>query len=305
MEGGKPGNVGKHGKGGKPRFQQPKVKVDDLSDQGWFEVQRFPHTITMIREPHHSEDVKSYLIEGERDVAVIDAGLGVADFAALVADLSSLHPRLLQTHAHWDHIGASHRFDDVLVHPSEAAALRSGVTPGRFHDVFWRDSFDHSQVPAGFDTSSGMPGVDPTGPLEDGDRIELGGRELEVLHTPGHSPGGVSFLDRQGRALFCGDLLYLGRMYVFFANSDPAAFRESLRRVTDLISEMDAIYPSHGSSPLSPEDVLTIRAAYEEVWDGRPFDRTGSLYGYPIATYDFGGFSFLLPPDGPHGITKG
>ncbi len=39
----------------------------------WYEVQHFPHGITMIREPHQSEDVKSYLVEGERDVAIIDA----------------------------------------------------------------------------------------------------------------------------------------------------------------------------------------------------------------------------------------
>ncbi|MBW3632987.1 MAG: MBL fold metallo-hydrolase, partial [Chloroflexi bacterium] len=181
----------------------------------WFDVRWFPHAITMIREPHHSEDVKSYLVEGVRDVAVIDSGLGVDDFAALVARLSGRHPRLVQTHAHWDHIGASHRFVDVHVHPSEADALRQGITPERYNEVFWRDAFDHTQVPAKFDTCSGVPGIEPSGLLEDGNRIDLGGRELEVIHTPGHSPGGVSFLDRRARALFCGDLLYLGQMCLF------------------------------------------------------------------------------------------
>ena len=273
------------------------------TESDWFDVRRFPHAITMIREPHHSEDVKSYLVEGDRDVAVIDSGLGVDDFAALVARLSGRDPRLLQTHAHWDHIGASHRFVDVRVHPSEADALRHGVTPERYNEVFWRDAFDQTQVPAGFDTSSGLPGIEPSGLLEDGDRIDLGGRELEVIHTPGHSPGGVSFLDRQGRALFCGDLLYLGPMYVFLANSDPAAFRESLRSVASLARNLDAVYPSHGPAPINPGDVLNIRDAFEEVWNGRAPDQDGSLYGYPVAVYDFGRFSFLLPPEEPHGST--
>ena len=223
-----------------------------VTERDWFDVRRFPHAITMIREPHHSEDVKSYLVEGDRDVAVIDSGLGVDDFAALVASLSGRHPRLLQTHAHWDQIGASHRFVDVLVHPSETDALRQGISPERYNEVFWRDAFDHTQVPAEFDTSSGLPGNEPSGLLEDGDRIDLGERELEVVHTPGHSPGGISFLDRRARALFCGDLLYRGQMYVFFANSDPSAFRESLRRVASLADDVDAIYPSHGASPLGP-----------------------------------------------------
>jgi glyoxylase-like metal-dependent hydrolase (beta-lactamase superfamily II) len=266
-------------------------------------VRRFPHAITMIREPHHSEDVKSYLVEGDRDVAVIDSGLGVDDFAALVARLSGRRPRLLQTHAHWDHIGASHRFVDVHVHPSEADAVRQGVTPERYNEVFWRDAFDHTRVPAGFDTTSGISGIEPSGLFEDSDLIDLGGRELEVIHTPGHSPGGVSFLDRQGRALFCGDLLYLGLMYVFFANSDPAAFRASLRSVASFAKKLDAIYPSHGPSPISPGDIHVIRDAFEEVWNGRAPDQYSSLYGYSVAVYDFGRFSFLLPPEGPHGST--
>jgi len=106
--------------------------MDESPDQGWFEVRRFPHAVTMIREPHHCEDVKSYLIEGSRDVAVLDTGTGAGDFAGLVASLSSRRPRVLQTHADWDHIGASFRFDEVLVHPSEAETLRAGYAADRF-----------------------------------------------------------------------------------------------------------------------------------------------------------------------------
>ena len=67
-----------------------------MPEQGWFEIRRFPHAVTMIGEPHHFEDVKSYLIEGERDVAVLDTGLGVGNFAGVVAALSSRRPRVLQ-----------------------------------------------------------------------------------------------------------------------------------------------------------------------------------------------------------------
>ncbi|MBA2596805.1 MAG: MBL fold metallo-hydrolase [Chloroflexia bacterium] len=268
-----------------------------MADRDWFEVQRLPHAVTMIREPHHSEDVKSYLVEGEEDVAVIDTGTGAGDFAGLVAALTSRRPRLLQTHAHWDHIGASCRFEDVLVHRTEAEALRAGLTAERYHDVFWRDPFDNARVPSKFDTRSGIPGAEPNSWLEHGDRIDLGGRELEVFHTPGHSPGSVTFLDRRARALFSGDLLYLGAMYVFFPSSDPAAFRASLQLVASLADAFDAVYPSHGPSPLEAGHVLTIHDAFEDVWQGRLPDRLGSLYGLPIVVFDFGSFAFLLPPD--------
>src|SRR5690349_16766296 len=93
----------------------------------WFHVERLPHGVTLIGEPNHSEDVKSYLVEGERDVAVLDTGMGVGDFAGLVASLSDRAPLVLQSHAHFDHIGSSSQFERVLVHPSEADSLRQGM----------------------------------------------------------------------------------------------------------------------------------------------------------------------------------
>lgn len=266
-----------------------------MSDAYWFEVHRCGDGITMIREPHHDEDVKSYLIEGGQKVAVLDTGLGVGDFAGLVGSLSDREPVVLQTHAHWDHIGASHHFRDVRVHPAEAAMLRAGCTPARYTAAFSSDAVDEGFLPVDFTASAGLPGREPTGWLEHGDRVDLGGRELEVFHTPGHSPGGLTFLDRNARALFVADLLYHGRMYVFLATSDAAAFRDSLRLAAALADEVDVVYPAHGPSPLSPDDVRAIRDAYETVWAGRAPDRTGSLFDLPTTIHDFGHFSFLLP----------
>jgi glyoxylase-like metal-dependent hydrolase (beta-lactamase superfamily II) len=273
--------------------------MDDLAlqDQGWFEVRRFPHAITMIRESHHREDVKSYLIEGSRDVAVLDTGTGAGDFAGLVGSLSSRQPRILQTHADWDHIGASSRFDEVLVHPSEAERLRAGYPADRFAAEFSAASADPSRLPSSFDPGTGIPGSTPTGWLEHGDRIDLGERVLEVFHTPGHSPGGISFLDREARAFFVGDLLYLGPMLLFFPGGDPAAFHESLRLAAKVVKDVDVIYPAHDSVPLAPADVYAIRDAYETVWAGRAPDRYGTLYGYRAAIHEFDRFSFNMPPE--------
>ncbi len=265
-------------------------------DSDWFEIQTFPHAIWMIREPHHSEDVKSYLIEGERDLAVLDTGMGVGDFAGTVAALSSKRPRVLQTHAHWDQFGASHRFADVLVHPTDADGLRQGREGTRLLAAFTAEHTNLEKLPADFDPALGLPGCEPTGWLQHGDVIDLGNRKLEVIHTPGHSAGGVSFLDRTGRALFVGDLLYLGRMYLFFVDSDVAAFRESLRRVSEVLDAVDLVFPAHGDAPVGPRDVLVIRDAFEEVWHGRSDGTHDAMLGYDVTTYDFGDFSFLVPP---------
>ena len=97
-----------------------------MAQQDWFEVVYFPAGVTMIAEPGHAENVKSYLVEGERDVAVLDTGMGVGDFAGLVASLSDRQPIVLHSHAHFDHIGASARFERIYVHASEVSGLREG-----------------------------------------------------------------------------------------------------------------------------------------------------------------------------------
>lgn len=251
----------------------------------------------MIREPHQVEDVKSYLAEGERDVAIIDTGTGAGDFPGLVASLSSKRPRVLQSHAHWDHAGHSYAFDEVLVHPSEADWLRGGFPADRYVAAFGPGQADAEFLPVGFDPSGGMRGTEPTGTLEHGDRIDLGGRVLEVIHTPGHSSGGVSFLDRAGRSLFVADVVYLSSMYLFFPDSDAVAFRRSLERLMAVLDAVDLVFPAHGGSPMTPQDVRDISDAFARVWRGEvaPTTRTFAGYGVEIDDYDFGRFSFLLP----------
>jgi glyoxylase-like metal-dependent hydrolase (beta-lactamase superfamily II) len=269
--------------------------VFTVAEGEWFEVRRFPHRVTMIREPHQREDVKVYLVEGSEDVAVLDTGTGVGDIAQLVASLSGRRPRVLQTHADWDHIGGSHRFTDVLVHAAEADALRRGRTAERYAEAFTDKAVDRRYLPADFDPSHGIPGREPTGLLSHGDMIDLGDRVLEVFHTPGHSPGGLTFLDRQASAMFIGDLLYLGPMLLFFPGGDLSAFRDSLQLAAELAAAVDTVYPAHHETPIQPKDVREIRDAFETVWAGREPDRRGSAYGYPVLIHDFGRFSFLLP----------
>jgi glyoxylase-like metal-dependent hydrolase (beta-lactamase superfamily II) len=261
----------------------------------WYEVVRFPDGVTMIGEPGHSEDVKSYLVEGERDVAVLDTGMGVGDFAGLVATLSNNDPIVLHSHAHFDHIGASAAFRRVLVHPSEANALREGYPNERFRPWFEPEHLRGNRLPVDFDPrSAAIPGTEPSGSLEQGDRIDLGGRVLEVFHTPGHSPGGVTLLDRAARIMFPGDAIYAGPMFAYRDYSDPVRYRESLRLIAELADAVDTIYPSHNAAPLSPDDARGMHAAYEEIWAGREPDERHE--GRDVFRFD--GFAFWLRPGG-------
>jgi glyoxylase-like metal-dependent hydrolase (beta-lactamase superfamily II) len=257
-------------------------------------VRRFANGVTMIREPHHREDVKSYLIEGSRDVAVLDTGTGAGDFAGLVASLSSRRPRVLQTHADWDHIGASFRFDDVRVHPSEAERLRAGYAADRFMAEFSPESVDPALLPTDFDPGSGIPGLRADGMARAwrphrSRRARAGG-----LSYPGHSPGGVSFLDRDARAFFVGDLLYLGRCSCSF-RAATRRFRDSLRLAAEIAATVDTIYPAHDSVPLDTRDALRHSRCVRDVWAGRAPDATNVLR-LSLRNHEFGRFSFNMPP---------
>lgn len=266
-----------------------------MTRHGWFDVVQFEHGITMIAEPGHYEDVKSFLIEGERDVAVIDTGMGVGDFAGLVQSLSKRDAVVIHTHAHFDHIGASSAFQRVLVHESEADDLRAGYPNSQFRRWFEPRYMSDIPLPDGFDPeTAAIEPANPTGFLNNGDRIDLGGRELEIYHTPGHSPGGISIFDPVARALFPGDAIYMGPMFAFREGSDPADYRESLRLLAELADRAEVVYPSHNRVPILPEDVREMHRAYEEIWAGR----------HPDARQDdrdlfrFDGFSFELAPGG-------
>jgi glyoxylase-like metal-dependent hydrolase (beta-lactamase superfamily II) len=272
----------------------------------WFQVIRLGNGVTAIQEffrpGDELADVKAFLIEGERDLAVLDTGIGVGDFAALVASLSDRAPIVLQSHAHWDHIGASYRFDRVLVHPAEADDLRNGLTHDEYAPAFGPGRIEHDRLPQGFDPEAAfIPGTEPTGWLMAGDRIDLGERVLEIYETSGHTPGGITILDRAARTLFPGDAINLGLIYLFAPNSDPAAWRDTLRRLVALASEVDTIRPSHGPA-ITPDDVRTIARAYDEVWERhKPPDSSGELdigddEPAHYDRFDYGRFSFLLAP---------
>ena len=264
-----------------------------MTSHGWYEVVRFPDGVTMIAEPGHHEDVKSYLVEGERDVAVLDTGMGVGDFAGLVRSLSDREPIVLHSHAHFDHIGASSEYRRVLVHPSEESDLQAGYPNDRFRRWFRAEYLNEIPLPGDFDADTAeIAGTPATGYLNHGDTIDLGGRVLEVFHTPGHSPGGITLFDREAGALFPGDAVYAGPMFSFRDDADPVAYRESLRLLAELARVSKTVYPSHNTVPLTPGDVERMHEAYEAIWAGRAPDESTPERD----TFLFDTFSFQLAP---------
>jgi glyoxylase-like metal-dependent hydrolase (beta-lactamase superfamily II) len=250
--------------------------------------------IIQIAEHGHRHRLNSYLVEGERDVA--DAGMGFANFKELADSLSERDPVVLLTHAHWDHVGDAWRYRRVYVHRCEADDLRAGTSNQQLQKWFDARHLFGVELPPETDPATRcIPGVEPTGFLEEGDLIDLGGRVLEVLHTPGHSPGSVSFLDRANRVLFTGDAVYGGTLLINFPGTDLGAYRETFRKFAGLAPFVDDVYGAHMKAPMDARLLVVIHETYERILAGeiapqRELDHADA--------YRFEGFGFWLPPGG-------
>ncbi|MDP2652620.1 MAG: MBL fold metallo-hydrolase [Candidatus Omnitrophota bacterium] len=157
--------------------------------------------------------VYAYVLAGE-NVALIDTGVAGSQ-TAIFDCLRSIgrEPReiaeILLTHAHADHIGSARTIREL----TNCRVLAHAGDRGWIEDVEMQ--FRQRPIPAFHSLVSGSLKVDIL--LQDGDLIDLpGAGEIEVIHTPGHSPGSVSFLERRSGALFCGDAVPVqGQMPVF------------------------------------------------------------------------------------------
>lgn len=162
-----------------------------------------------------------YIVTVEGVGVVIDPGEEDPALLDLIGPSKILY--VLNTHCHPDHIGG----DDFVRRHCGAKVL--------FHP-------DDQPI---FEFFMGKR-VKPDEFLHDGQIVDVNGLTLEVLHTPGHSPGSVVFKVERERVLFTGDLIFAGSIgRTDFPGSDPHAMARSLRRILDLQGDY-TIYPGHG-----------------------------------------------------------
>ena len=203
----------------------------------WYETLPMSDAITLVHEPHILPFYRCNMwhVRGRDRDLLLDSGMGVVPLRAHVPLLSGRPCVAVASHTHFDHIGAHHEFDERLVHRDEAALLADPAPAAVLSDPYVTDDIFTALPPAPYQSATYRVRAAPaTGYVADGDVIDLGDRHLEVIHTPGHSPGGIALWEAATQTLFSGDVVYDGPLIEDTYHSDAADYRRSMVRLHGL-----------------------------------------------------------------------
>lgn len=239
----------------------------------WFEVYRVRPGVFALYEPHQAEEVISYLIVGSRKALLFDTGMGIASIRAVVRQLTRLPIIVLNSHTHYDHVGGNHEFSDIL--GMDTAFTRGRAAKGYFNEVMRTEVSPENlcgPLPKGFDPGAyHVPPFRIARTVRDGSVLDLGGRKLELIAVPGHTPDSIALLDRGHRLLFTGDTFYVGPIWLFEPETDLAAYARSTARLASLADgdKVDLLLPAHNTPAASPAYLVRLRDAAQAIVAGR------------------------------------
>lgn len=250
----------------------------------WFTTEKIDSDTYVISEYRHWEETHCYLLVGSERCLLIDTGLGICDISDEVSRLTNKHVTAAATHVHWDHIGGHKYYPDFYAHKEELDWL-DGKFPLTIETI--REMVcDRCKLPENFDINAyEIFQGKPSKIIADGDEIDIGGRVVTVLHTPGHSPGHMCFWEKARGYLFTGDLVYLDTLFAYYPSTDPEAYLASLEKIAEL--PVKRVFPAHHSLDVSPEIVSEMRDEF------RKLKEQGKLH-HGSGTFDYGKWAVWL-----------
>lgn len=225
-----------------------------------------------------------YLAVGSERALLIDTGCGLTDLPALVRRFTDKPLDVMLTHCHPDHAGGIGWFDRIYLHPDDFPAVReldADEIRGYNRMLGEQGSFQvYEYDPDAVHPLEPLPELIP---LTDGFVFDLGGRTLEVIGTPGHTPGSVCLLDAKNRILFSGDACNVNLGLSSRSLQSAAAYFDRLLRLQDRFDQNWNGHLGYAGAPEclpTPPHVLpTCAALCASILDGSAEIRQEEWFG--------------------------
>ena len=242
---------------------------------GRWRVQAIAPGTFALGEPADAPDNYEYLIVGTSRALLFDAGSGDQDITPVLRTLTPLPVTVMPSHLHFDHTNGLKHFSRIaLIDLPETRARQSG-------DAVQLTRYEYlGKAPPRFRVSEWV---------RPGGTIDLGGRRITVLSTPGHTATSVSLSDPAQRLLFTGDYLYPTSLYAFMVDSSLSAYVATADRLLKSLPADTRIYGAHccrndgvAQAPrLGMADLAQARAAIVRIEAGT---QSGGR-GWPVRRY--------------------
>ncbi len=197
-----------------------------------------------------------YVVAGTKQAAVIDTSLGMCNIRAVAEALTPLPLICINTHGHGYHMGGNWAFDKAYMNLADKELADESINYPEMQEAMKKYGLRFSE----FEN------------VADGQVIDLGGVELEVIHFPGHTAGEIVLLDRKDRILFSGDGI-LEHLWLQLEESLPVRTQiESMEKLLPLRDQFDVILHGHCQEPRGAELFEKLLAALKDLDAGNTAD---------------------------------
>lgn len=238
--------------GGKEVFRNDDVVFHQIDEHTW------------VGTGHMMYNESMYLLEGKDKALLIDAGTSIKDLDRIVASITSRPVILAATHVHPDHTGSAiNYFPEIYINPGDTVLI-----PQFMPDYKGRVKF-----------------------LKDGETIDLGGRTVEVVFTPAHTPGSTTFIDKNAGYGFSGDSFGSGNLLL---SLDFSTLIATCLKTSAIMQKygIKLLYPGHyfGNNPETRQRVDDMVTLSRDILSGKVKgkENPGGMMGLNLVASDYG-----------------
>lgn len=245
---------------------------------------------------YEQRNASMYLVCGTSRAVLVDTAYGLCDLKKLASEYTDLPVDVVNTHGHIDHVLGNHWFNGSMVymHPDDIPLYDENVAG--YVDVCnssWVQE-NYADLFKDFDPAAVV--FPKTTDIREGDVIDLGGKKLEVVEMPGHTPGSIILLDRDEKICYAGDSI-IENVWMFLEESlTIEAYLDSLKKAKKILTDagIEKIYNGHFCyNPIKVNKLDDIIAGAAAVADGTASGVPFENHAGKGIEYSFDGFKVL------------